>query len=215
MNNVELINSYLLQSSIVSSYAAVKSNNQIQKLDQDRRDVLVKQIKSLNDKISKTSSKNKKKIEKLQRKISKKQSQITKIDNKKYVNVFGSVQTMRNYVSQQWKLKNGKELKTENPITKEELKKRRSGDVYVIGEKNHVGNRFIRLMPDLKTLEVCFDRGKKSKSHPMLLELDVNGKNYEEILKNLYVMQQNNKIAITYTITDSEVHISYDEKDYA
>ena len=43
--------------------------------------------------------------------------------------------------------------------------------VYVIGEKMHFGNRFIRLMSDLETVEVCFDRIKKSKSHPMYLKI--------------------------------------------
>ena len=35
----------------------------------------------------------------------------------------------------------------------------------------HFGNRFIRLMSDLETVEVCFDRIKKSKSHPMYLKI--------------------------------------------
>ena len=103
--------------------------------------------------------------------MSKKQSQVTAIDNKKYNNVDGSVKMMRDYVSQQWKIRHGVECKASHIITKEELQEARLNSVYVIGEKMHFGNRFIRLMPDLETVEVCFDRIKKSKSHPMYLKI--------------------------------------------
>ena len=121
LNNVELINSYLMQCVIVKAYSAVKSNNELQKIDQERRGVLVKQIETLNKKIKKTPKSNVNRISRLSRKVSKKQSQITAIDNKKYHNVDGSVKTMRDYVSQQWKIKHGIECKTSHIITKEEL----------------------------------------------------------------------------------------------
>ena len=99
----------------------MKSNNELQKIDQERRAVLVKQIEALNKKISKTPKSNKNRITRLQNKVSRKQSQITAIDNKKYNNVDGSVKTMRDYVSQQWKIRNGIECKAAHIITKEEL----------------------------------------------------------------------------------------------
>ena len=83
LNHVELINSYLMQCCIVKSYASVKANNGIKKNDQERRIVLVKQIKQLNEKLKKTTSKQTHKRNKIEKKIHKKQSQITAIDNKK------------------------------------------------------------------------------------------------------------------------------------
>ena len=94
------------------------------------------------------------------------------------------------------------------------MQEARLNSVYVIGEKNHFGNRFIRLMSDLETVEVCFDRIKKSKSHPMYLKIAGCNHNYKRILKDLYMMQQNNQITLTYTISGSEIFISYDEEEY-
>ncbi len=214
LNNVELINSYMMQCMIVKAYSAVKSNNELKKIDQERRAVLVKQIESLNKKIKKTQKANTHRISRLKNKISRKQSQITAIDNKKYTNVDGSVKLMRDYVSHQWKLRNGVECKAKYIVTKEELQEARLNSIYIIGETLHWGNRFIRLMSDLETVEVCFDRIRKTKSHPMLLKIKDCNKNYKQILKDLYVMQQNNQIALTYTISGSEICISYDEEDY-
>jgi hypothetical protein len=178
----------MMQCLIVKAYAAVKSNNELKGIDQERRTVLVKQIEVLNKKIGKTSKSNKNRITRLQNKVSRKQSQITAIDNKKYNNVDGSVKTMRDYVSQQWKIRHGVEYKAAHIITKEELQEARLNSVYVIGEKLHFGNRFIRIMSDLETVEVCFDRIKKSKSHPMYLNITGCNRNYKQILKDLYIM---------------------------
>jgi hypothetical protein len=173
---------------IIKAYSAVKSNDELTKIDQERRTVLVKQIEALNKKIKKTPKSNVNRISCLNRKVSRKQSQITSIDNKKYYNVDGSIKTMRDYVSQQWKLKHNIECKASHIITKEELQEARLNSVYVIGEKLHFGNRFIRLMSDLETVEVCFDRIKKSKSHPMYLNITGCNRNYKQILKDLYIM---------------------------
>lgn len=100
LNNVELVNSYMMQCLIVKAYSAVKSNDELKKIDQERRAVLVKQIEALNKKIRQTPKSNKNRITRLQNKVSRKQSQITAIDNKKYNNVDSSVKTMRDYVSQ-------------------------------------------------------------------------------------------------------------------
>ena len=89
-----------MQCLIVKAYSAVKSNDELKKIDQERRAVLVKQIEALNKKIRQTPKSNKNRITRLQNKVSRKQSQITAIDNKKYNNVDSSVKTMRDYVSQ-------------------------------------------------------------------------------------------------------------------
>ena len=218
MNNVELVNSYLVQCCIVKSRGMVKSDDEIKKLDEQRREVLVSQIETLSNKIKKltNSKKDNYKKEKLQNRISKKQSQITSIDNKKYHVVWGSKQFMRDYVSQQRKLKSGEDCKVKHIITKEELEDARLDGIYVVGEALKHGNRFCRLTEDLKHIEICFDRLKPRKQRfNIILNLVYDSNDYKETLKNLYYMQQQKLLAITYNIQGDKVGISYDECLYS
>lgn len=56
MNNVELVNSYLVQCCIVKSRGIVKSVDAIKKLDEQRREVLVSQIETLSNKMKKLTN---------------------------------------------------------------------------------------------------------------------------------------------------------------
>ena len=214
MNNVELVNSYLVQCCIVKSRGMVKSVEEIKKLDEQRRELLVSQIETLSNKMKKltNSKKDNYKKEKLQNRISRKQSQITDIDNKKYHIVWGSKKLMRDYVSQQMKLNNGDDCKTQHIITKEELEEARLDGIYVVGEALKHGNRFCRLTEDLKHVEICFDRKMpRKKRFNIVLDLIYDSNDYKEILKDLYYMQQQKLLAITYNIQGDKVGISYDE----
>lgn len=233
-NNVDLIinNSYLMLCLISNANTKVSSLEEISDLDKKTRERLVKDIKSLNNKLSKMTSKKKKiqkKIEKINKKIAKKQGQITHIDNKKYKCVDGTVDLTRNYTKQQWRIKHSKEING-HIITKEELNEARLHPVYIIGESAHHGNRLCWIEKeytvDKKTGEIlneelyfdlCFNRGKKSKStHIIIKPKDKLPDNYKKLIEQFYILDKNpdmKPVALTYTIKANQLTISYDEKE--
>ena len=93
-----------------------------------------------------------------------------------------------------------------NKITNEQLKELRIGKLFVIGEANQHGNRMIRINEDLNSFTF-----KPNRYTPINLEIVGIYKKYRKYLKQLYYLQTNKLIAITYQIDNDYVYLTFDE----
>ena len=93
--------------------------------------------------------------------------------------------------------------RNKNKISKEEYKSKRLRSIYSIGEASKHGNRHFRIVSDSK---IVFQPNRNTK-----IELNLAYKDSK--LSKLFALQQENKIALTYTLNANFVCITYDEKE--
>ena len=91
-------------------------------------------------------------------------------------------------------------------ITKEEFHQKRLSKLYIIGEANQHANRFIQINSDL-----CSFTFKPSRNTNIQLTINGRYKRYQSILQQLYTLQQDKQIPITYQLDDEYIYITYDE----
>ncbi len=90
-----------------------------------------------------------------------------------------------------------------NKITNEQLKELRIGKLFVIGEANQHGNRMIRINEELNSFTFKPDRYT-----PINLEIVGLYKKYRKYLKQLYYLQSNKLIAITYQLDNEYIYLT-------
>lgn len=98
-------------------------------------------------------------------------------------------------------------------ITKEQFLEKRLNPLYSIGEASNPcvkGNRKFHIEQDLKNIVF-----KPNKNTKISLEIPSLSKSYLNILKQLYILQEEKKISLTYKLTKKEITIFYDEKELA
>ena len=91
-------------------------------------------------------------------------------------------------------------------ISKEEFQQKRLSNLYIIGEGNRYANRFIQINSDL-----CSFTFKPSRNTNIQLLINGRYKRYQSILQQLYILQQDKQIPLTYQLDDKYIYITYDE----
>ena len=91
-------------------------------------------------------------------------------------------------------------------ITKDEFLNKRLGKLFIIGETNYHGNRFVIINEDLESF--IFKPTRKDK---LILTIDGRYKRYKSILNKLYHLQQDKQISITYQLDNEYIYLTYDE----
>ena len=91
-------------------------------------------------------------------------------------------------------------------INRDEFLKKRLNNLYIIGEANQHGNRFIKINEDL--LSFTFKPTRKDR---IILTIDGRYKRYKTTLNKLYHLQQDKRIAITYELDNEYIYLTYDE----
>ena len=97
-------------------------------------------------------------------------------------------------------------LRCKGKITKEEFKQKRLSKLYIIGEANQHANRFIQINSDL-----CSFTFKPSRNTNIQLTINGRYKRYQSILQELYILQQDKQLPLTYQLDDEYIYITYDE----
>ena len=97
-------------------------------------------------------------------------------------------------------------LRCQGKITKDEFKQKRLSNLYIIGEANQHANRFIQINSDL-----CSFTFKPSRNTNIQLVINGRYKRYQSILQQLYILQQDKQIPITYQLNNEYIYITYDE----
>ena len=93
-----------------------------------------------------------------------------------------------------------------NRITKDEFLNKRLSKLFIIGETNYHGNRFVIINDDL--LSFTFKPTMKDK---IVLSIDGRYKKYKTLLNKLYHLQQDKQISITYQLDNEYIYLTYDE----
>ena len=93
-----------------------------------------------------------------------------------------------------------------NRITKDEFLDKRLSKLYIIGEANQHGNRFIVINDDLQSFTF-----KPTRKDKIVLIIDGRYKRYKSILNKLYYLQQDKEISITYQLDNEYIYLTYDE----
>ena len=93
-----------------------------------------------------------------------------------------------------------------NRITKDEFLDKRLSKLYIIGEANQHGNRFIVINEDLQSFTF-----KPTIKDKIILTVDGRYKRYKSILNKLYYLQQDKEISITYQLDNEYIYLTYDE----
>ena len=91
-------------------------------------------------------------------------------------------------------------------ITKGEFLDKRLCKLFIIGEANQHGNRFIVINEDLQSFTF-----KPTKKDKIVLIIDGRYKRYKSILNKLYYLQQDKEISITYQLDNEYIYLTYDE----
>ena len=91
-------------------------------------------------------------------------------------------------------------------ISRDEFIGKRLSNLYIIGEANYHGNRFININEDLESF--TFKPTRKSK---IIITISGKYKKYKTILNKLYHLQQDKQIPITYELDNEYIYITYDE----
>lgn len=91
-------------------------------------------------------------------------------------------------------------------ITKGEFINKRLSKLYIIGEANQHGNRFIVINEDLQSFTF-----KPTKNNRIVLTIDGRYKRYKSILNKLYNLQKDKQISITYELDNEYIYLTYDE----
>ena len=95
-------------------------------------------------------------------------------------------------------------------ISREEYLDKRLSPLYCMGEANQKANRKFKLTLDAQT--IVFQPCKKTH---ITLEIHGSYRNYQRILKRLYVLQETKEAPITYKLDDEYIYVSFDEKKVA
>ena len=90
--------------------------------------------------------------------------------------------------------------------SKDEFIKKRLSNLYIIGEANYHGNRFIIINEDLNSFTF-----KPTMKDRIVLSIDGRYKRYKSILNKLYHLQQDKQIPITYELDNEYIYLTYDE----
>lgn len=92
-------------------------------------------------------------------------------------------------------------------ISRDEFLQKRLSNLYIIGEANQHGNRFVKINEDLESF--TFKPTRKDK-----ITLIINGsyKRYKSILNKLYHLQQDKQMPITYELDNEYIYLTYEEK---
>ena len=91
-------------------------------------------------------------------------------------------------------------------IKRDEFLNKRLSNLYIIGEVNYHGNRFININEDLESF--IFKPTRKDK---LILTIDGRYKRYKPILNKLYHLQNDKQISITYELDNEYIYLTYDE----
>ena len=91
-------------------------------------------------------------------------------------------------------------------ISRDEFLNRRLSNLYIIGEANYHGNRFIIINEDLDSF--IFKPTRKDK---IILSIDGRYKRYKSILNKLYHLQKDKQMSITYELDNEYIYLTYDE----
>ena len=92
-------------------------------------------------------------------------------------------------------------------INRDEFLNKRLSNLYIIGEANQHGNRFIKINEDLNSFTF-----KPTKKDKIVLSIDGRYKRYKSILNKLYHLQKDKLIPITYELDNEYIYITYDER---
>ena len=193
LNNVELLNYWLVNSVINDSVTLVKNDIELRKLDNQRKDEYLETINFLKNKLNNIKSK-KYKL-KILRKINKLNRKIQLLNNKKYIKIFGGKHNFITISKQCSKHEH-------RIISNNEWKNIKLNPIYSIGDKEHT-NRLFKLNDDLKSF--TFKPNKNTK-----FVLNINENQYKHELKKLYYIQLNKEIPVTYRLDQNYIYISYE-----
>ena len=91
-------------------------------------------------------------------------------------------------------------------INRDEFLKKRLSNLYIIGEANQHGNRFIKLNDDLDSFTF-----KPTRKDKIILSINGRYKRYKSILNKLYHLQKDKGISITYELDNEYIYLTYDE----
>ena len=97
-------------------------------------------------------------------------------------------------------------LRCQGKISKDEFKQKRLSKLYIIGEGNQHANRFIQINSDL-----CSFTFKPNRNTNIQLTINGRYKRYQSTLQQLYILQQDKQIPLTYQLDDEYIYITYDE----
>ena len=182
LNNIELMNYWILQSCIDDACGIVKSRDSLMKLDSQKLQSYKDDLKCLQDKLNES-----KKIKTINSKINKLNNKIQKLQSKSYKIVFGG----RSLFEQRCK----------HNINHDEFKQLSVNPLYSIGDKEHTN----RLFNFISNTEILF---KPSKSNHFIL--NISDKVYKKHIQNIIYIQENKLCPITYKLDNSYIYISYD-----
>ena len=91
-------------------------------------------------------------------------------------------------------------------ISRNEFLGKRLNNLYIIGEANYHGNRFININEDLESFTF-----KPTRKDKIILTINGRYKKYKSTLNKLYHLQQDKQIPITYELDNEYIYITYDE----
>ena len=118
-------------------------------------------------------------------------TQLLKENNKKQI-IFGG---KKNFID-----------RCKGKITKDEFLNKRLSKLYIIGEANYHGNRFIVINEDLESFTF-----KPTNKNKIILTINGRYKRYKSILNKLYHLQKDKEISITYQLDNEYIYLTYDE----
>ena len=91
-------------------------------------------------------------------------------------------------------------------ISRDEFIEKRLSNLYVVGESNYHGNRFVIINEDLESFTF-----KPTRKDKIILTIDGRYKRYKSILNKLYHLQKDKQISITYELDNEYIYLTYDE----
>ena len=117
-------------------------------------------------------------------------TQLIETDNKK--RIFGG---RKNFIN-----------RCKGKISRDAFLEKRLSNLYIIGEANQHGNRFIKINEDLNSFTF-----KPTRKDKIILTIDGRYKRYKSILNRLYHLQKDKQIPITYELDNEYIYLTYDE----
>ena len=117
-------------------------------------------------------------------------TQLIKTDDKK--RIFGG---KKNFIA-----------RCKGKISRDEFLQKRLSNLYIIGEANKNGNRFVTINEDLESFTF-----KPTIKDKITLYIGGRYKRYKSTLNKLYHLQQDKQIPITYELDNEYIYITYDE----
>ena len=91
-------------------------------------------------------------------------------------------------------------------ISRDEFLEKRLSNLYIIGEANQHGNRFVTINEDLESFTF-----KPTMKDKLTLTICGRYKRYKSILNKLYHLHQDKQMPITYELDNEYIYITYDE----